>query len=192
MQVSGAWSWRQALSTGVPVAQTSTDLESASASHRGAAASLLDQSELDGGFRCKVKPFAAGVWCVVVAASTLHQSASGRDESTDLESASASHRGAAARLLDLSELHVYVTRCVLTFTVVSQARPHESVNTQLVPHGGRSSVNPDRIPPSSGSPPAPTPNVVCSAARQRPPPARQRPPPARQRPPPAQSPQRWW
>ena len=31
-------------------------------------------------------------------------------------------------------------------TVVSQARPHKSVNnTQLVPHGGRSSVNPDRF-----------------------------------------------
>ena len=29
------------------------------------------------------------------------------------------------------------------FTLVSQARPHKSVNTQLVPHGGRSSVNPD-------------------------------------------------
>ena len=35
----------------------------------------------------------------------------------------------------------------INFTVVSQARPHKSVNTQLVPHGGRSSVNPDRIPP---------------------------------------------
>ena len=41
-------------------------------------------------------------------------------------------------------------------TIVSQARPRKSVNNQLVPHGGRSSVNPDRIPPSSGSPPAPT------------------------------------
>ena len=32
-------------------------------------------------------------------------------------------------------------------TVVSQARPHKSANTQLVPRGGRSSVNPDRITP---------------------------------------------
>ena len=41
---------------GVPAAETSTHLESASASHRGAAASLLDQSELHGGsFRCKVQ-----------------------------------------------------------------------------------------------------------------------------------------
>ena len=46
-------------------------------------------------------------------------------------------------------------------TVVSQARPHKSVNTQLVPHGGRSSVNPDRVPPSSGSPPAPTQAYDC-------------------------------
>ena len=30
----------------------------------------------------------------------------------------------------------------INFTVVSQARHHKSVNTQLVPHGGRSSVNP--------------------------------------------------
>ena len=59
------------------------------------------------------------------------------------------------------------------FTVVSKARPHKSVNTQVVPHGGRSSLNPDSIRPSSASPPAPTPNVVCSAARQRPPSSRQ-------------------
>ena len=49
-------------------------------------------------------------------------------------------------------------------TVVSQARPHKSVNTQLVPHGGRSSVNPDRILPSSESPPAPTQNRSFMAA----------------------------
>ena len=30
--------------------------------------------------------------------------------------------------------------------VVSQARPHKSVNTHLVPQAGRSSVNPDRMP----------------------------------------------
>ena len=31
-------------------------------------------------------------------------------------------------------------------TAVSQARPHTSINTQSVPHAGRSSVNPDRMP----------------------------------------------
>ena len=30
--------------------------------------------------------------------------------------------------------------------IVSQARPHKSVNTHLVPQAGRSSVNPDRMP----------------------------------------------
>ena len=39
-----------------PQAETSTHIASAFALHRGAAASLLDQSELHGGFRCKSKP----------------------------------------------------------------------------------------------------------------------------------------
>ena len=46
LQVPGVC--RQALSIRVPPAETSTHLASASASHRGAAARLLDQSELDG------------------------------------------------------------------------------------------------------------------------------------------------
>ena len=52
LRVRGAW--RQALSTRVPVAETSTHLESAnSALHCGAQPQArLDQSELDGGFRC--------------------------------------------------------------------------------------------------------------------------------------------
>ena len=41
----------EALSTKVPAAKTSTQVESVSALHRGAAASLLDQSEVHGGFR---------------------------------------------------------------------------------------------------------------------------------------------
>ena len=44
--------------TAVPAAETSTHLESASASHRGAAANLLDQSELHGGFRYNGIPHA--------------------------------------------------------------------------------------------------------------------------------------
>ena len=79
---AGAWSWRrQALSIRVPDTQTSTHLESASASHRGAAASLLlhHQSELHGGacadhIQCRCR-------CVVAAAaSTLHPSAGHTDE----------------------------------------------------------------------------------------------------------------
>ena len=49
-----AWSSPQALSTRVPEAETSAHLESASASHHGAAASLLHQSELHGGFRLQI------------------------------------------------------------------------------------------------------------------------------------------
>ena len=55
-------------------------LESASASHRGAAASLLDLSELHGGLRHKCSPLAGAARCLVLAASTLHRSASGKDD----------------------------------------------------------------------------------------------------------------
>ena len=51
---ASAWCWRQALCTEVPAEETSTHLESTSASQRGAAASLLDQSEVHGG--CVAKP----------------------------------------------------------------------------------------------------------------------------------------
>ena len=51
----GAGAGWQALYTGVPTAETSMQLDSASASHRGAAASLLDQSELHGGFHYKAE-----------------------------------------------------------------------------------------------------------------------------------------
>ena len=56
-------------------------LESASASHCGASANLLDQSDLHGGSVAKVE-------------TIMH-----------LESASASHPGASTSLLDQSELH---------------------------------------------------------------------------------------
>ena len=102
--------------------ETSTHFASASASHRGAAASLLDQSVLHGGlleqselhdgFRGEVRAPAGirceGVLLLVLATSTLHPSARGRDTSTHLESGSASHRGAAASLLDQSELHAWL------------------------------------------------------------------------------------
>ena len=82
MQVNSSGSGSGALRTLHPSASSRDEqahLESASASHRGAAASLLDQSELHGGFRCKAKP-PLGAWCL--AASTLHPSASGRETST--------------------------------------------------------------------------------------------------------------
>ena len=87
-------------------------LESAFASHRGAAASLLDQSEVHGGSVAKGKPPARlSAWCSRQALSTRVPAV---DTSTHLESAFTLHRGAAASLLDQSEVHVYVTRCVLT------------------------------------------------------------------------------
>ena len=52
-------------------------------------------------------------------------------------------------------------RMCISSTAVSQARPHKSVNTQLVPHEGRSSVNPNHECPQPESPPAPTPSNVC-------------------------------
>ena len=57
----------------------------------------------------------------------------------------------AAHLRSRQQLH---SSCVcnqmcINCTVVSQARPHKSFNTQLVPHGGRLSVNPNRMPPLS-------------------------------------------
>ena len=81
---------------GVPAAETSTQLESVSASHRRAAASLLDQSKLHGGSIAEQtntsQVFSRG--CM----HCLHPS-------THLDSACASHRRAAASLLDQSELH---------------------------------------------------------------------------------------
>ena len=55
-----SWSWWQALSTRVPGAEMSTHLDSASASHRRAAASLLHQSELAWRFRCRPQSVYAG------------------------------------------------------------------------------------------------------------------------------------
>ena len=76
-------------------------LESAFASHRGAAASLLDQSEVHGGSVAKGKPPARlSAWCSRQALRLL-----ATDTSTHLESASTLHRGAAAGLLDQSEVH---------------------------------------------------------------------------------------
>ena len=78
------------LPTECPQAETSTHLESASASHRGAAASLLHQLELHGGI---VAQHIAGAW-LVGAASTLPTECQQAETSTHLESASASHRRA--------------------------------------------------------------------------------------------------
>ena len=62
----------QALSIGVPNAQTSTHLESDSASHRGAAASLLDLSERRGGLHCNGQP-PTGLFCLRIYSITcLH------------------------------------------------------------------------------------------------------------------------
>ena len=51
----------------------------------------------------------------------------------------------------VDRLSCFVRACnqmCVNFIAVPQARPHKSVNTQLlVPREGRSSVNPDRIPP---------------------------------------------
>ena len=54
-RTAGGWSWRQALCTGVPAAETSTHLGYVFASHHGVGASLVDQSEVHDGFRCSSK-----------------------------------------------------------------------------------------------------------------------------------------
>ena len=159
LQGSSGAECKLALSTRVPSAQTSTHLESATALHRGAAASLLCSTSRS----CMAAPLqsahSAGAWSQRQA-STLHPSAISTDEhaprvrhrlapwnshklalldpselhcgsgaecthcmclvsaaealstrvpsaqmSTHLESATALHRGAAASLLDQSELH---------------------------------------------------------------------------------------
>ena len=82
---AGSWSWWQALSTTqVVVAETTTHLfESTSASHRGAAASLLPISR-----SLMAAPFAKATTCrclIITAASTLHHpSAGGTDEHAPL------------------------------------------------------------------------------------------------------------
>ena len=87
--------------------ETSTHLESASALHCGAAvaASLLNQSRsFMAAYIANTNHLQAGASCLVLVASTLHPSVSGKEMSAHLESAFASHRGAAAtlRLLDQS------------------------------------------------------------------------------------------
>ena len=80
-----------------------------------------------------------------MAASTLHPSARGRAEhepSVRLRLAS-KRRRKLARSVGAS--CVCNQMCIIC-TVVSQARPHKSVNTHLVPQAGRSSVNRDRMP----------------------------------------------
>ena len=69
--------------------------------HNGAPTSLLHQSELNAGSDATV----ITCRCLGVAARTLHPSERGAKTSTHLESTSASHNGAAASLLDQSELH---------------------------------------------------------------------------------------
>ena len=82
---AGAGASRQAFFTGrVPAAETSTHLESGSALHGGAAASLLDQSELHWRLPLQTQTtYTCTCRCryMVLAASTLNRSsASGRDE----------------------------------------------------------------------------------------------------------------
>ena len=122
--------------TGVPAAETSTHLESAAASHRGATASLLDQSEVHGGFRCKGKGTCRCRW-LVLAASTHSPQA---ETSTHLGSVSASHRGAAASLLDQSEVHggfrckgkaTCSCRCRCLVLAASKHSPHAKTSTHL-------------------------------------------------------------
>ena len=122
----------------MPEAVTSTDFEDASASHRGAAAILLDQSERRGGSTVAMANTWQNVW-LVAAASTLHSSARGRDEHGDLESASDSHRGAAATLLDQSELHGGSTELRQLSTQVPEAETStdvESASATSVSHRG--------------------------------------------------------
>ena len=73
---AGGWLWRQALST--HDAKTSKHLESASVSHRAAAASLLHQlSDLHGIFRCAKHNQCR---CVVGEVNSHNTSARARDE----------------------------------------------------------------------------------------------------------------
>ena len=84
-------SWRQALSS---------ILVSASASHRGLAACLLGQSEeLARWPHFAKEPSPSSCRLLVVAVNTLHSSARAKDEHVHLDSASASHRGAATSLM---------------------------------------------------------------------------------------------
>ena len=95
-------------------------LDSASASHRGAATSLLDQSEMHCGFRCKGTP-TCRCRCMATCgrqAPTLHRSARRRETSTHLDSASASHRGAAASLLDSKKPFYVHFRILHAYTII--------------------------------------------------------------------------
>ena len=100
---AGARPRQQALSTRMPEAETSAHLESASASNRGAAASLLQchQSKLHGSSGPKATT-PAGAWPRRQALSTRVPEA---ETSTHIEFAPVSHRGAAASLIHQWELH---------------------------------------------------------------------------------------
>ena len=97
-----ARSWWQALSTGMSEAETSTHLESASASHRGAAARLLHQSKLQ--WRLRRKGQTPSCRCLVEVPAA--------DTTTHFASTSASHRGAAASFhqSELSSWRLHVHR----------------------------------------------------------------------------------
>ena len=113
-----AWSERCAT-------ETSTHLESTSASQRGAAATLLDQSKLRGSAVGK-----ASTCKGLVAVSSS-------ETRTRLESNSASQRGAAATLLDQSKLRGGAVRKAntckgLVAVSSSETRTHlESASTSL-------------------------------------------------------------
>ena len=144
--------------------KTSTHLESASALHRGAAASLLDQLELHGGTMvkantCKVPDRGGGK-------HSPPPECQRQKTSTHLESAaSVSHCGAAASLLHQSELHggsaakVNICRCLVA--AAARTLHHRSAR------GTRRA--------RTLSPPTPLPRTVkqlqaCSVSRRCPPP----------------------
>ena len=75
-------------------------LDSASASHHGAAATLLDQSELHGGSEAKTDIRFAG-WCLVVVITTLYRVPHAEDDHAHLDTLPPR----TASILDHSELH---------------------------------------------------------------------------------------
>ena len=92
---------------------------------------MLDQSELRGGFRCKGKLLPA--WCLVPGPGGMKHSPP--------RECQRQRQGASTE--DTSDTITFIVYILFGSSQVGYLG-----NTQLVPHGGRSSVNPDRIPPS--------------------------------------------
>ena len=93
---AGVWSWRQALCTRVPAAETSMHLDCIR-HHLTPKSSRKLARSVGASWRPRCR-------CLVVAASILHSSAGGIDEHAH-QSATASHRGAAMSVLNQSQLH---------------------------------------------------------------------------------------